>query len=95
MKLWKYSEDFGRMGSLSSVFFATDEQITELRKHSIYLSDVLGKHSEVNVEFTDENFQEIKISQTALKELHDVLGDFVSGDFYPFDYEDQWEKDEE
>lgn len=93
MKLWKFHQEYGRMGSLSSMFFATDMQIETLKQHSIYLDDVLGKHSEVEVYFNDKNLVELKLSQSTINELQTVVGDFISGDFYPFDYMDQWDEE--
>lgn len=48
MKLYKYSQDFGRMGSLEGVFALTDEEYARgIAKGEVYLGEVLGKHSEV------------------------------------------------
>ncbi len=60
MKIYKYSEDFGRMGDLEGVFVADDDTITELRKvKEIYLGEVLGKHSEVYATVDDSTLKEI------------------------------------
>lgn len=45
--IYKYSESFGRMGTLESVFIADSEDMNKLWGKRIYLGDVLGKHSEV------------------------------------------------
>lgn len=93
-KLWKYYVDFGRMGQIASTFFATEEEIEYLKTKTIYLDDVLGKHSEVILDFTDlqegELTQVVGFSDTTLEEIFRVMGDLVGGWFYPWDYQDQW-----
>lgn len=96
-KLWRYHLDFGRMGQISSTFFATYEEIEQLKTKSIWMDDVLGKHSEVTLDFTDLEEGELEeitgLSDSTLEELHTVTGPLVGGWFYPWDYEDQWDEE--
>lgn len=55
-KLYKYKENFGRMGNLEGVFVADSDDVIKLRKlmgSHIYLGEVLGKHSEVYASLDD------------------------------------------
>lgn len=48
--LMKYHKDYGRGGSLDALFVVTGEESLKLKEmESFYLSDILGKHSEVEV----------------------------------------------
>ncbi len=60
MKIYKYEQDFGRMGSLHSVFAASDEDIARLRKAKrVYLGECLGKHLEVTATIDDKTVREL------------------------------------
>ena len=97
-KLWKYYLDFGRNGQIASTFFATEEEIEQLKTKTIYMDDVLGKHSEVTLDFTDLQEGELEqihgLTANTLEELYTVTGPLVGGWFYPWDYEDQWDEDD-
>lgn len=47
LKLYRYYEDFGRMGELEGVFVSTEEEIDELSERPAYFGEVLGKHSDI------------------------------------------------
>lgn len=93
MKLYRYYEDFGRMGSLEGMFFATDEQYDYFMGRDAYESDILGKHSEVELSFNDETVEEVKLSETTIEEMFEVLGSHVSG-ISPLEYFEQWEEED-
>lgn len=57
LKLYKYFEDFGRMGYLSGVFVADDADVEEAMGEEVYLGEVLGKHSEVTATVSDETIK--------------------------------------
>jgi hypothetical protein len=46
-KLYRYRENFGRMGTLVRIFLATDDEISDTLYKDIYFGEVLGKHSEI------------------------------------------------
>lgn len=63
-KIYKYTEDFRRMGSLESVFLATEEQVAKLRAlGEVHLGEILGKHSEVFATINDKTLVEIPGSE--------------------------------
>lgn len=45
--IYKFECDYGRSGTLSGIFIATEEQIKEIHSRTINLGECLGKHSEV------------------------------------------------
>ena len=81
-KLWQYEEDFGRSGSLSAMFFATEEQVENYKKYSYFLDEPLGKHSSVQLRLSDKNLTEVTgLSEITLVEMQNVLGDCGNGSF--------------
>lgn len=48
--IYKFECDYGRSGTLSGIFIATEEQIAEIHSKTIHLGECLGKHSEVYFE---------------------------------------------
>lgn len=54
LKVYKYAQYFGRMGSLSGVFIAEDTDVAKVRGKRVYLGEVLGKHSEVSATVDDK-----------------------------------------
>lgn len=94
MKLYKYAEDFGRMGDLDGMFFATEEQHERFMGKEGYASDILGKHSEVYLQFNDETIEEVELSETTIEEMFAVFGYCISG-ISALDYFEQWDEEEE
>ena len=48
-KLFKFYENCGRMGDLSGIFIAEQEDVDKLLGKEIWLGEVLGKHSGISV----------------------------------------------
>ena len=46
-KLYKYEEDFGRMGELEGLFVADEVDVEKVMGEETYWGEILGKHSEV------------------------------------------------
>lgn len=64
MKLYKYHQDFGRMGELHGVFALTQEEFDKLQeKGDVYLGEVLGKHSDVVAYFDSNTMKELTDDQ--------------------------------
>jgi len=81
MKLYRYYEDCGRMGSIEGLIFLSKEELKILRGSRVYWDDLLGKHSEGYFDFSKENLTEVKMSKEASAELFNILGQVVSGPF--------------
>lgn len=87
MKLYRYQQDYGRMGSLDGVFIADEKDVKWFMGAEVWADDVLGKHSEVRVTFNENTVQALDISDQAVDELYKVLGKNISGTTpYDFDY---------
>jgi hypothetical protein len=52
--IYKYSENFRRMGGLSGIFTADADDVALAMGEDAYLGEVLGKHSEVTASITPE-----------------------------------------
>lgn len=79
MKLYSYSIDYGRMGVLDGLFFATDEELDAAEGNEVYMDDVLGKHSEISFTFDRSVLTEIELSQECINVLMKATGKTVSG----------------
>ena len=86
MKLYRYYEDYGRMGSIEGLFFLTDEEAEKYKKHSgaVRWYELLGKHSDGCFSFSDDTLEVIELPEDAVATLYEKLGKVLSG---PFDFE--------
>lgn len=85
--LYRFFWDGGRAGQIESLFFATPEQIDNLIGKTIYLGDVLGKHSDVSGTVEVGDIKKIELSKKTLEEMHIILTDSVCG-YNPLTYLD-------
>ena len=92
LKCWEFHLDCGRDGEICSTFLATDDMINSWENKMIYMTDVLGKHSEICINFTKDYLKEIKLSETTINELHITFGKLIGGWFYPEYYFDEEEE---
>lgn len=88
LKLWKFSEDYGRMGDVEGLFIATEEEIDKfLNKRTVFFGEVLGKHSDVDVYFEKgKNLECLNVSTSTVLELLNVLDRRCISGLYPFQY---------
>lgn len=95
LKLWKFDWDCGRMGDLSGLFAASQEDINNIVGQEIYFGEVLGKHSEIygTLEATDLTL--IDIPEEYVQKIVDAAGSghCISG-YSPFDYWERVDDDE-
>jgi hypothetical protein len=86
MKLYKYYENYGRMGAIEGLFFLTDEEVEKYKEYTDYLywDELLGKHSEGYFNFSDKTLEAIELPTDVVATLHEKLGKVLSG---PFDFE--------
>jgi hypothetical protein len=85
MKLYTYSESYGRMGTIEGAFFLTDDEVEKYKKYTGYLywDEELGKHSEGYFNFSDETLTEIDLPKETVDLLYEKLGKVIAG---PFDF---------
>lgn len=87
MKMYRYDQDYGRMGSLSGVFLADEKDLAWFMGAEVWADDVLGKHSEVPISFDESTVTEVEVSEQTVADLLRVLGKNISGTTpYDFDY---------
>ena len=77
--LYRFYEDCGRMGSLDGIFVAEESDVDALIGQNLYFGEVLGKHSDIDVDFTKDSFEKMDVSQSAIDEVSKVLGNSWSG----------------
>lgn len=81
-KLFSWKEDF-RGGTLEGLFVATEEQLAKCLGKEIYLGEVLGKHSEVSVNFNREDFVVRSEDQEFINKLIQVMGSYDIAGYNP------------
>lgn len=86
MKLYRYYEDCGRMGSIEGLFILTDEEVEKYKEYTdvLYWDELLGKHSEGTYLFNNETLEEIELPEEVVNILLEKIGKVISG---PFDFE--------
>lgn len=84
-KLYSFYWDCGRMGDVEGLFIATEKEVNEAIGRTLYLGEILGKHSEVFGELKKEDLKVKSDDQDFIQQLGDLLGDHLSG-YNPLDY---------
>lgn len=59
MTLYKFTLDWGRMGTIQSLFVADPKEVEAAYGKVLYFGEALGKHSEVEDELTPEMLEEV------------------------------------
>ena len=79
--LYKYHQDFGRMGSLDGVFIASKQLVAEFidMKVNVWRYDVLGKHSEINITVSEDTISLVSDNQEVMDVLTSLDVDISSG----------------
>ena len=90
--LYRYTWEFGRMGTLHGLFVSDQEAIDGLVGTTLEFGEVLGKHSEVTATVEDDDFEVVSTDQDKIGWLMGTTGEpgqsdshTVSG-YNPFDY---------
>lgn len=79
-KLWRWSFD-SRGGTLESYFTATEEEVQGILGETGWFGEVLGKHSDVSVRFTREQFDVISEDSAFVESFKEIIG---STGYLPF-----------
>lgn len=74
IKVYAYHQDFGRIGSLSGLFTADEEDVETAMGQEVYLDEVLGKHSEVEGSIDDSTVVLASEDPTVITFVSDALG---------------------
>lgn len=86
--LWKFEWDCGRMGEVSGMFVASEEEVEETIGKQIYFGEILGKHSEVFGELAREDLSKVDIDPDSVAKVAAELGRTWSG-YNPLEYIDE------
>lgn len=94
--LYKFYVNCGRMGDLDGLFIAYASDVERAMGVECWFYEVLGKHSEFNVELGPDNITLISNDQDKVQWLNDIAGVNLGG-VNPFDHllpEEFWEEDD-
>lgn len=85
-KLWKFSEDYGRMGNVEGLFIATEEEVDKfLISKEICFGEILGKHSDVSICFEKKDFKCLDVSESTINNLFNALDSRSIAGYNPFE----------
>lgn len=76
--------EWGRMGTLTGTFLASEEDIMEASGKQVYFGEVLGKHSEIYVDDFDEIIIDLVTDDPAAVKIFREYG--LTSGYNPFDY---------
>ena len=93
-KLYSFELDYGRSGYLEGLFIAEEDEIKNLIGKEVYFGEVLGKHSEVYDDMTEEMFTVIDVPSEVVSILEEKVGANISG-YNPLEYYEEAEDEEE
>jgi kynureninase len=84
-KIYRMRLDFGRNGSLTGLFVATEEQIKSIIGRSAWFGEALGKHSDCSWTFEqgEDVFEEVLSTSQIVEWFEKNVG---SQGYNPFDY---------
>lgn len=91
-RLYKFYFDYGRMGGLSGLFAADDEEISALDGKRLYFGEALGKHSEVYGDFSRDMLEVVDEDPTFVNRFYELLP--YGAGTTPFDGIDENEEDD-
>lgn len=91
LKLWKFSEDYGRAGDVEGLFIATEEEVDKfLVGREICFGEILGKHSEVSISFEKKDFKCLDVSESTIAELFIAVDSRSIAGYNPFEHIYDW-----
>jgi hypothetical protein len=82
----KLQEYCGRMGSVSSIFVCTKEELESLYGREVYFGEILGKHSEIIVKLTKNNLTVLSDEQDFVDKFVSIMGNGTISGHNPLDY---------
>jgi hypothetical protein len=91
-KLYKYEMYCGRMGTVQGVFTSTDEDVDSIIGKRVYFGEILGKHSDIHGNVSEDEITMISDNQEVIKIFKEHLHGFG---YNPFDYLDENEYTDE
>jgi len=94
--LYVFALNYGRMGQIEGLFIANKEDLEGAYGRQCYFGEVLGKHSEVECEFSPGMIKLMSDDQPLIESLEKLFGNETIIGFNPLAYlsEDEDEGDE-
>lgn len=71
--VYRFAKDCGRMGRLDGIFVSTDVEVSAINGQTVYFCEVLGKHSEIEVDIDDKCVTLIS-ADPAVVEMVEIVG---------------------
>lgn len=90
--IYRFAQDCGRSGDLSGVFTADAETVERLMGETVSFGEVLGKHSDVDVDIDPSNLSLVSADPASVAMFERL--DLATG-HNPFDYFEEEEDEEE
>lgn len=85
-KLYRFFEDFGRMGEISGLFIADEKDVKDAIGQTVYLGEVLGKHSDIDLELDKTQFKVIPVPRETIEILLEAFGSHTLCGMNPLEY---------
>jgi hypothetical protein len=77
--LYEFYVDYGRQGEVEGRFFATQEEVDELTGQSICFGEILGRHSDVVIEFEEGDINLVTSDRSFFKKAKELNVDLETG----------------
>lgn len=95
MNLYNFYWDCGGMGDLEGLFAATKEQVDAIIGKRIYFGEVLGKHSEISRDISNDDLTILAIDESVVDILVKAVGRTTISGFNPLDYYENFDEEDE
>jgi hypothetical protein len=87
LKLYKFEWDCGRAGSVEGLFVDEEQEVQKAIGEDVYFGEILGKHSEVYGELSEEDLTVLSEDQEKIKWLIDIMdGVWTISGYNPLNY---------
>lgn len=71
--LYKFYQNYGRMGDLEGIFIAEEAEVTKAIGRRVYFGEVLGKHSEIYSELKEHDIKALTTDAAAIEVIETYL----------------------
>ena len=85
--LYYFEADFGRMGTIDSIFVADDKEVKEAIGKTAYFGEILGKHSDIIKDLEEKDFIVTTTDQDFIDKFIKIFGKYACG-YNPLEYID-------
>lgn len=82
----KFYWDCGRAGDVAGMFTCTKEELENTYGKTIYFGEILGKHSEVSGELSEEDIQILSDDQEFIAKFEEIVGSGTLSGYNPLEF---------